>query len=263
MDTRNPIDIRAEAEARAGKVAVVPGRTWAFLKEEFRGLLGSFFKPFFKFTLLSLMLLLLVLVPRVFMADETAGPRRGAEPPLTLKLLMIAGVAISYALHIGLVAGFLSVLWRLVGPWIVLPIILIPAAVILSLWLFSGWLAGQGKNTADGFVQSVEKHKFPTAQNAAGAILKAAHGSGAGGLAVVGLLLLPFLAVDAVPVLTDPIFIVPFTKFLGAVALVTLLGLAPSCLVSLLVLMLAVINRMRARYQEFLKGFKDVVRTTS
>jgi hypothetical protein len=63
-------------------------------------------------------------------------------------------------------------------------------------------------------------------------------------------------------VLADSDFLGPFARFAGIFGLVTLAGIMAAALAALVLLAPAVINRLRWRYQEFLKGFKDVVRAT-
>src|SRR3954453_7705189 len=87
-----------------------------FLAAEVRGLVRAFVGPFWKTTAVvaaALLLLLLVLVFRAGPPPPRAG-QPGNDPPLPVKLAVLVGFSLFYGGWVGLFAGMVGLLWRLV-----------------------------------------------------------------------------------------------------------------------------------------------------
>src|SRR5262249_21161130 len=148
----NPIDT-ADVKAALD----LTGRGWGYARSEVRGLLGAFFKPFIKFTFLATLLLLLFIAPRLFIGP--AGGKAGPEQQWAVQLAVAAGLALACALPVGLLAGVLSVLGRLLGGWAAVSLLLIPGAVAGSVWLASDCLLStEGQAVTEAVRQAASRH---------------------------------------------------------------------------------------------------------
>jgi hypothetical protein len=225
-------------------------RLFSFALSELKGLLLAFWRPFWKVSL-ALTLLLFGLLAYLIVTGQS----RPDDPPLAVKLVLALGLSVTYAAPVGAWAGGLGVAWRLCGWGILVPVLLIPLAVLLSTWLLSGWMATEGREALDALSAAADARGFPETKKAAESIGKAAHG-GAELLAVVAILLVPFVAYDSVAILLDGTFLVQFAQFVGAVLLGVCLGLIPSALFSLVVTSVVAVRRLRRRYRAFCDAFE-------
>lgn len=172
-----------------------------------------------------------------------------AEGELAPKLIACVVVTVMYAAPIALVAGVLRGVWRMVGGWLFLPLILVPLTVALAFWIGSGWLASEAKAVVDELVLSGKEHGFEHTMSAAPA-LKVAH-AGAPGAVIALVILLPFLAADLFWILVDFDFLLSLLRFFFSVGLIAFLGALPSILVSGTVLGIVFVRRLKHRYERF------------
>jgi hypothetical protein len=229
-----------------------------FVFAEVKGVWYASFRPFWTTGAVTAALLILGLGILVFGSSPPSEANSAAqEPSWVSKLVVVVGFSLFYAVWVGLIAGVVGVLWRLVGIWVVVPFILIPLAILLSLWLCSGWLAAEAAETGAALVQSAANHGLPETSKAlsGGKLL---HGAAIGVFAIVLVLLTPFLVIDAFWILLDANFLWQFAQFVLAFFLALALGVIPSMLVSLAVLSVAVVRRLLARYRHFMGGFPVV-----
>ncbi len=181
--------------------------------------------------------LLLILVPHMISGDG----------PLATRVIACVVVSLMYAAPIAIVTGLLRGTWRMVGAWLFLPLVLVPATVMLAFWLGSGWLASEARTVVVELVASAEKQGFANTLNAAPA-MRMAH-AGAPGAVIALVILLPFFISDVFWILIDFDFLLSLVRFLLSVVFIALLGALPSLAVSGTVLGVAFVKRLRHRYR--------------
>jgi hypothetical protein len=131
----------------------------------------------------------------------------------------------------------------------IFPLIVIPLSIGFTFWLASGWLHGEALSVLKALEESAETHGLPETSAALGGMRGGAH---AGPVALIFLVLvIPFFLVDAFHILVDATFLLQLLYFFLSVALVVLVGAVPASLVSALVLAIAFVKRLYARYREF------------
>jgi hypothetical protein len=243
----NPVPPKREPAALGGSLV-------RFFVVECKGLGLVFWQIFWRVTVGSALIIFLVLAILVFVVHSQGSPpgEPRERPPLIGLLIILFGFSLYYALWLGLLAGGAAVLWRLVGAWIIVPVIFIPATVVVSIWLSSNWLTSEGLDVLDALAKSAEVKGFPETQKAVQGMGKVIHAGGGEVLAIFLVLLSPFLVVDAFWILCDPGFLWQFVQFVLAFVLVLTLGLVPSSLLSMILLWHSFAKRLRVRCRHYL-----------
>lgn len=207
------------------------GRAWDIIRAEARAMARSFFVPL-GITMLVFGALFVVLV--------IIGHGGGGEDEVGLGTAIPMGFALGlfYGFWAGVIVGGLRLAWFLAGPWIAFPILVIPSAVALSLWAFSGILSGQVDGLFDALVEAGAEREWLIAQ--------------LGPAARIGppilIVALPLLAVDLLGVLFDPHAIGALVTLLFTFAFAVLLAAVPTGLMSLAVLLVAYVRRVKRRH---------------
>ena len=232
-------------------------RLWLFFLSELKALLRVFFKAFWKGALATTAIIFVLLTVLVWTSDRSGeSTGRSGFGDAVVQLLVILGFAVWYGLMLGVVTGAVRSLWHLCGRWIVFPLIVIPLSIVLTFWVASGWLHGEAVSVLTALKQSAENHGLPETSSALGGMKGGAH---AGPVAVIFIvLLLPFFLVDAFHILVDTSFLLQLLYFFLCFALVVLAGSVPASCVSGLILSIAFIKRLYARYREFQSNKPDV-----
>jgi len=165
-----------------------------------------------------------------------------ADPHAPSKWILVP-VAFGYGAFIGLwpglLLGGLRLSWALVGRWTLLPLLLIPAAVALALWLATDLLAGR----VDGIEQAVrvamDDHEWM--------ILAATGLAHAGPVAVV--IIAPLLLLDLGAIALDPGVLWAIFELLLVFALVVATAVIPTAGLSFVVLLGSYLRRLRERIE--------------
>jgi hypothetical protein len=165
----------------------------------------------------------------------------GETDPNAPSKVILVPVALVYGMFVGLwpglVVGGTRLGYALVGPWILVPLLLIPIAVALALWASSGLLAGLATNIWDAALAAGAEREW-----LAMSVGKAAHAG-----PVILVILLPLLLVDLGALALDPQVLWAMFVLLFSFALVVALAVVPTALVSMLVLLRAYLVRLRER----------------
>lgn len=173
----------------------------------------------------------LFITKEVLTADAFQGQRA---------MFMLLGVG--YALYVGAIAGvlaaFVSLLWHAVGGWIVVPFILVPATMWLSVAIFDQFLVAQLHDLLAAAEAAALEHDWN--------VLAAGNAARAGPVMLV--ILLPLLLVDLGAIALEPSVLWEIGVLVFDVALVLALGTIPGALVSALVLAIAYVRRFRRRH---------------
>jgi len=165
-----------------------------------------------------------------------------AEPDAPSKAILVPfafGYGAFVGLWPGLIVGGVRLSWRLVGAWTLLPMVLVPTAIALALWLSSGLLESLAANIWTA-AQEASSERDWLAEGFTGA----AH---AGPIILV--ILVPLLLVDLGAIALDPGVLWAMFVLLATFSLVVALAVIPSAFVSALVLLRAYIVRLRARIE--------------
>lgn len=218
------------------------------LLAELRGLIRTCFRAFWRATLVFAVpgfLYLTVSFLRGYLGEDRQEPFQFST--VVIGILVYAGMSLFYGAYGGLVAAVVAGLWRLFGGWMFLPVG-VTLAVFLGLgWLFEGVVTHQMEDLRGALVVSGHQHGFPNTMEA----LSGARVAHAGGpiAALLLLLLLPFLLMDAIVILLDP-------SVLWQLALLAMLVGGLFVLASLLTLAICIpvlgwslVKRVRVRHQ--------------
>jgi hypothetical protein len=173
----------------------------------------------------------LFITKEVLTADAFEG-QRGAF------MLLGIGYALYVGVFAGLIAGAVSLLWRAVGWWIVVPFILVPATLWLSIAIFDQFLVAQLHDLLAAAEAAALEHDWN--------VLAAGKAARAGPVMLV--ILLPLLLVDLGAIALSPAVLWEIGVLVFDVALVLALGTIPGALVSALVLAIAYVRRFRRRH---------------
>ena len=218
---------RSEAKNFAKKSASI-------LKSELLYFLDLFWRAFWKTT---------VIVSGLMFAHFLIDWIVGGESVSFGNAVIIFFVMLAYDLivgaHFGLIAGGLRVAWAMAGPFIAVPVILIPLSVALSFWLFGEILTDSAARLLASLAESGSEHDWLVAK--LGPVARA------GPVALV--FALPLLAVDLVAVLLDVAVLFSLLFFLLLVSLAFLAGFIPSALISFAVLIAAYVVRFKRRHR--------------
>lgn len=163
-----------------------------------------------------------------------------AEPGAPSKALVVP-VAFGYGLFVGLVPGAviggLRVSWVLVGAWTLLPLVLVPGALVVALWAASDVVAELARGVGEAAMRVGAEREWVSAS-----IGKAAHAG-----PIVVLVLAPLLLVDLGAIALDPAVLWAVFVLVAALGGVCALAVVPAGLVSMVVLLPVYVGRLRRR----------------
>jgi hypothetical protein len=216
------------------------------LAAELRGLVRTCFRAFWMTTLCFAVPCFLY-----FVVSYVRGYQERQEPltpgMLALALVVYAGMALVYGGQGGLAAAVISGLWRLFGGWMFLPVG-VTLAVFLGLgWLFEGVVGQQLEELVTSLVVSGGQHGFPNTA----AVLSGFRVAHAGGpiVALLLLLALPFLLMDAIVILLSPLVLWDLALLALLVGALFLLATTLTLGICLPVLGWSLVKRVRARHR--------------
>jgi len=215
---------------------------------ELRGLIRTCFRAFWRATLFLAAPGFLYLT----VSFLRGSPGQDGQEPLqfstvVIGILVYAGMSLFYGAYGGLVAAVGAGLWRLFGGWMFLPVG-VTLAVFLGLgWLFEGVVTHQTEDLLGALSVSARQHGIPNTVS----MMSGARVAHAGGpiAALLLMLLLPFLLMDAIVILMDPSVLWQLALLAmlvgGLFVLATVLTLA----ICIPVLGWSLVKRVRARHQ--------------
>jgi hypothetical protein len=212
------------------------GRSWSELaRAEASFLWRTFYGPAKRtFWIVGGLMLAWVLVVIV---SGDAGEFDGAADVIAWVL-----VAIGYSAYVGvcfgIAVGIVVVVWRTVGAWSFVPIVLVPACIALSLWAFSGLLQGQAVAFLDALRTAADEHEWAVA----------ALGPAARVGPVILVIAAPLLLADVIALLIDPGVLWAFALLALEVFAALAVGALPALAVSFVLLLVAYVRRFRARH---------------
>lgn len=176
--------------------------------------------------------LALVWVTVVVLTDDAFAGERA------LSLFLGAGYALFLGVVAGLAFGITYTSWRAVGAWVVVPFVLVPATLWLSLALFDGFLAAQVGDLVATAEATAREHDW--------------NAMAVGGPMHVGpvilVILLPLLLVDLGAIALAPAVLAELGVLVFDVALVLAIGAIPGALASAFILAIAYLRRLRRRH---------------
>ncbi len=204
-------------------------------KGELLHFFGLFWRALWKTTaILGGLLLLYLLIGWIF-----DGGKYGHESPVVMVVLMIV-YSLMIGVQTGLVVAAVRVTWAMAGPFILVPLILIPLAVVGAFWLFWGPLGSAAESVLSALVASGADHDWLVGK--------------IGPAARIGppilIIALPLFAMDMVGVLIDGGVIWSLFLFLLLASGVFLFGFLPSALVSMVAVVGAYLRRFARRHRE-------------
>ncbi|MCR9164601.1 MAG: hypothetical protein ACE37F_13825 [Nannocystaceae bacterium] len=136
--------------------------------------------------------------------------------------------------------GLTVLVWRLVGGWIIVPLVLIPVGVGLALWGMSGVIEGRG----DALWAAVEA----AASEQEWKVLALGPAARAGPLILF--IALPLLVLDLGTLLLTPSVVLQLLALVGTVLLAAVVGAIVPTLVSTVVLSFSFVRRFKARHAD-------------
>lgn len=212
----------------------------SFAVFEFKGILSSFWKGFWKGSL--------IVVPIVFglltylVSKE---PASSSAPPSGMKDLWLGVLVLSlfYGSILGGILGIFKIFIRWFGGWTFLPLTAVPVAVLIAFLLSKGWLAGEANEVVEALKASFQSRDLMDMPEG----LRVAHAGGPAALVIL-VIFIPFILVNFLSVLFEPSVLSSLFDFFFKVGLVVALGAVPSGLLSALVLAGVFVKRIRERY---------------
>lgn len=231
MDNPTPSLERAQ---EAGKNAAKKG--FALFKAELRFVLGSFFRPFWK-TLAAVSAVLFAFILYAVLSGLAQDPNTNGTVYVVLPFF-----ALFYALAVGMpvaaIAAALRASWTLAGPWVFVPIVGIPLALLVSFWVMSGPLTDAAVEVAAACVAEGRAHHWLIADSG-----NIGH---AGAIALV--ILLPLLVIDLGAVAFSSAVLGALAWLLAVFLFAFLLGLIPSGFASFIAVGVGYVRRFRQRH---------------
>ncbi len=185
------------------------------------------------------------------------------DPLLAVTLLVVLGFSLFYGVTAGFLVGLVNVGRRLVGNRFCWMLLLMGAAVLMTVGLCIDWINDTGKTTVDALSASAASHGFSgTAAGLNGdrlfdtsRFLRL--------VPVVEVFATPLLVADTPQVLVDGDVLWNYFLFLRIGTFAVLLGLIPSYLLSLVVLWKSGMDHLLARYRKFVADYGVVTRYTT
>ncbi len=231
------------ARARASRAATTFGR---FARDEFRGLAATVGRASGRAWLVVTSLLAIA-----YIVGTLGGGGAGSSVSAPGRVVLAVMLAAYYGTCAGLFAGLVAGLWRLFGRWALVPIVLVPAAVLGVLALAARPLFGEARDVVDAILVAAKAHHFTMTDRAMG-ILAGGRGGGGPLLGVLLTLALPFLLLDLISLLLEPAVLWQFAQFVALTALFAAVAAALALVVTAGPLLYGLITRLRRRYQAFL-----------
>ena len=227
---------------------------WPFLKSEAGGLVGAFWRPFWKSTLI------LGLAAAIFLAIRLWGsaPAEGSyQPPHSLGGYLFEGVILVlfsfvYIWPLGVLCGAVGAFWRLFGGWTFFPLVVLPLFLWGLFWVSGDFLAGQGHDIPEAIRAAYEAKGMPTTTEMLGGA-RVAHAGGPAAVIVL-IVLLPALLIDSFKLILDPGVLWQLFQFVFCMIFVLLAGVSLSVLFSSIPLARSFLKRLRKRKEEFIGG---------
>lgn len=205
-------------------------------RAELRRLGGAFWRGLWKTDLLLAGLMALALIVDVLQKDPGAITR---DPVNALFMLVIGALyLVATAAVPGVFVGLFNMGRVAVGRWMLLPLILVPLSLFITLWLASDLLAARALAVVTAIGQAFRDHTWISAS---------VGGAGHAG-PVILVILLPLLLVDIGAALLDPGVFAAIAWLLLAVSAALLAGTVPAALASSVVLIGVYLRRVRALY---------------
>jgi hypothetical protein len=219
----------------------------SFIFSEMKNTFALFIKIFLKTAIITTILFFILLEILVRINAGASQPSPSPVLDFVIETLVILGFAFVYSLPVAIAAGGIKVLWKLCGIWSFVPLILIPASLVLVFWLSSDWLYSAALNVILEIERSAQRHGMESTATALGG-----GGVHAGPIAVIFLvILIPYLLKDAFYILTDAAVLAQFSWFLLRLIIVLIIGIVPATVISGLGLAAAFIKRLVLRFSEF------------
>lgn len=151
---------------------------------------------------------------------------------------VIAGVV--FGATVGTIVGGVMLLYRLVGLWFLVPLVLVPGGIILALWMGSGLVEARLDAIWEALVAAGREHDW--------LVLGVGRGAAHGGGVVLVVILLPFLLLDLGAVILTPSVLLQIFYLLLTVAGLIAAGGIPPALGSAVVLSFAFVRRFKERH---------------
>jgi hypothetical protein len=218
--------------------------TLAVVLAEVRFVLGTFARAFLR---AGAVVSLLVLGLFVLGYGASIASGEAAESSF-LEHVAVVLLAAGYALFVGAQGGLVVALpwtaWRLAGPWIVVPLVVIPLFVVVALLLCWPLISAAGAGTVDAIALAGGEHHWLVGDlGVAGR---------AGPLVLV--LALPLLLIDLGAVMLAPSVLLHLLLLILALALALLLGLVPSGALSIVAITVGYVRRFVRRHAGVIAG---------
>lgn len=223
-----------ERAQQAGKQAAAKG--FAVFKTELRFVLGAFFRPFGKAlgVIGAVVFAFIVYAAASGLMDDPA-----TDPSVYVVLPFFA---LFYALVVGApIAAVIAALrasWTLSGPWVLVPLLGIPLALVVSFWLMSGPLTDAATGVAEACIEAGRARHWLIADMG-----RVGH---AGAIALV--ILLPLLIIDLGAIAFSGDVLGALAWLLAVFSFAFLLGLIPSGFVSFIAVTAGYVRRFRRRH---------------
>ncbi len=232
----------------------------AFVRTEMRELLASLWRPLWKVAVGVAALVFLVLGYCTLFLRLTVPEH---DPPLALTLLVVLGFSLFYGVTAGFLVGLVNVGQRLVGNRFYWMLLLMGAAVLMTVGWCLDWIDADGKNVVDALSASAASHGFTdTAAGLSGDQLFATSRF-LRLVPVVKVFAAPLLVADTPQVLVDGDVFWFYFLYLRIGTFAVLLGLIPSYLLSLVVLWKSGMDHLLARYRKFVADYGVITRYTT
>lgn len=214
-----------------------------FLKDEVSATARIFLHTFLRFSLVGAVVIIVLLL--ISKLTGEAQPGGGDGGPVTEAMVFIVA-SIYYGIIIGLGAAFIRVAFYLFGVIALLPVVLIPLAMLTAFYLAADTLGEQAAAVLAALTEatagSLNSNSLPAARI---------------GHPILAVFLLPFLMFGALSALFDPAVLTELAKFSLTATAVALIGLLPATIVSSLVVGVFFFNRYAARYREYIAPTKE------
>ena len=149
----------------------------------------------------------------------------------------IAGVV--FGAMLGATVGGVVLLYRLVGIWFLVPLVLVPGGIILALWMGGGLIEAHFDAIWDALVAAGRDHEWVVLGIGGGA----AHGG-----PVLAVILLPLLLLDLGILILTPSVLLQILYLLLTIAGLIAAGGIPPALGSAVVLSFAFVRRLEERH---------------
>ncbi len=163
--------------------------------------------------------------------------------------LAVPVVAVVGGLYVGVfvapAVGLTALVWRLVGAWIIVPLVVIPAGIGLALWGMSGVIEGRGDALWEALKLAASEQEWK--------VLAVGPAARAGPVILV--IALPLLVIDLGILLLTPSVLLQLLALVLTVVLIIAAGAIPPTLLSTVLLSFSFVRRFKHRHAE--SGLRD------